>query len=239
MYTDSDISELYQSETESEPWSGCHEWAGRPIGTHVGVSASAAGIVRHELAPVIGGFMQPTVVNCLNDLTPPVTADMIIEHREELIKLAHVINPWLRHDDLEDFCHEYYIAEKRRNRLQLWAGKGQLTSWILTSMRYYRGNVFKKWEQNRVPWDGDQPWSAWCSDTTARVYWDIGRREFSERNPMLTPGLNWLLEDKNQAGLDKWPNLANLKANDIRYELRKCADVYSDSTCNMGLQWQL
>lgn len=153
----------------------------------------------------------------LDDHRPPVTIDQVIEYRDELLRLAWVIT---QEQDNEDFVHDFFLVEKRRNRIANWTGRELLSSWLLTTMRYYRANINKAWRNYRPLYDGSRPWSAWC-DSTAVIEWPVYRHELrSMMDSSSQTVFDSLLDDEKQKDLARFPSQACTLVQTVRDTLQ-------------------
>lgn len=156
----------------------------------------------------------------LNDLKPPVTIEQCMEYRDEMLRMVWVISPWMSHEELEDFLHDFYIHEQRRGRIEKWDGRCSLGSWLMTTMRWYRSNINKSWQDDRPLYDQSRPWSSWCDSTSVSYDIPIQLREYQMMYPQHRETLEHLLSDKNLIELDKWRSRAFGMVKEMRHDLQ-------------------
>ena len=161
------------------------------------------------------------MATALDDEKPPITLDEIYtRYRDDLVQLAWVVMPWMCHDDLEDYVHDFYIHESRRKRIGLWDGRCKLSSWLMTTMRWYHGNICKPWQADRPLYDMSRPWTAWCDSTSVQYDIPIQIREYQLRYPEHRETLEHLLSDKSLIALDKWRSQAHRRVEEMRHDMQ-------------------
>lgn len=153
------------------------------------------------------------------DVKPPVSVDWLYSnHRPDLLALlkwAQLVDE----EDAEDFLHEFYLHERRRDRLSKWGGRCMLSSWILGTMRRYRNNIIHGWWESRPLYDYSRPWSAWTDSTSTLFDTPIQLNEYRELYPQHRETLEHLLSDKSIIELDKWRSRAHQKVEEMRHDL--------------------
>jgi hypothetical protein len=166
----------------------------------------------------------------LNDLKLPVTIEEVFEYREELLRLAWVITHIVNN---EDFVHEFYLVEKRRNRLKDWNGKCKLSSWLLTTMRFYQSNINHHYQYDKPLYDWSRPWASWCGDKTSDVSFVLS--DFRSIYPKYEAQLDQLLLDRDQKELGKNRWDSHMIADRIRDRLQEVGGYPGDSTTQPNL----
>lgn len=155
----------------------------------------------------------------LDDNRPPITIDEVYTHyRDDMLRLAWVIT-WEPNN--EDFVHDFYLHEKRRGRIAGWDGRCRLSSWIMTTMRWYKSNINQVWRQDRPLYDMSRPWSSWTDSTSMSYDWPLYQKELrASMDATSQTTFDWMLADKNQKTLSTWPSIANKMAGEVRHALQ-------------------
>jgi len=177
----------------------------------------------------------------LNDLEAPITLDQVMECRPEMLWLARGVLWDFVDRDPEDFLHDFYLVDRRRQRVAKWCGKCKLSSWVRYTMLYYRSNITKAWQAKRPTFDYLRPWATWTDSTTVEYDIPMIMQEYQTK---LSPegGLAFahLSKDNHIRGLATLPSAATGRAQALRVELQSLGGLNCyDCPVNTNLIGQL